>query len=71
MSEPNEKREIEQKILPYSFALSLLYLSIFGILAYYWARKARDHATNLEISTKVSIACFAVVIALQTSCETI
>ena len=38
----DEKRVIEASILPYSCALSLIYVCAFLSLVIYWVRKARD-----------------------------
>jgi len=66
-----EREAVEEKLLPYSFALGIAYLISFSTVAFVWLRRKREFKTDLDTSAKISIICFGVIIVMQAVCETI
>jgi len=67
--ESDPRPVIEKQIAPYSVILTQIYLWTFITFTAYWIRRSGQLATKLEMSAKVSVIGFSIVIPLQAAYE--
>jgi hypothetical protein len=65
----DKRREYEIMLAPYSCALTQVYFWCFLSLTIYYLRRLKEAKSKLEVSVKVSIICFGVVVFLQAVAE--